>query len=83
MPFAGRGCHARGSTTLRYGCNCTRWPTTWQASCAASSCRRLGTRVLRHASDVTFQLAEVAVTGPVVRTTLAAMHHLQAPQSRA
>ena len=29
MPFAGRGCRAEGSVTMRCGCNCTRWPTTW------------------------------------------------------
>nr|WP_244271057.1 hypothetical protein [Thioclava nitratireducens] len=38
--FAGRGCHAGSSGTTRCGCNCTRWPTTWQPSCAASNCPR-------------------------------------------
>lgn len=40
LPFAGHGCHAGSSATTRCGCNCTRWPTTWQPSCAASNCPR-------------------------------------------
>ena len=40
MPFAGRSCHADGSATMRFGCNSTRWPTTWPPSSAASSCPR-------------------------------------------
>ena len=39
-PSAGRGCHASGSATTRSGCSCTRWPTTWPPSCAASNCPR-------------------------------------------
>jgi len=39
-PSAGHGCHASGSATTRSGCNCTRWPTTWPPSCAASICPR-------------------------------------------
>jgi hypothetical protein len=42
---------------------------------------KVGARVVRHARAITFQLAEVAVTGPVVRTILAAIHRLQAPPS--
>jgi regulation of enolase protein 1 (concanavalin A-like superfamily) len=40
---------------------------------------KIGARVLRHASAITFQLAEVAVTGPMVRAILAAIHRLRAP----
>jgi regulation of enolase protein 1 (concanavalin A-like superfamily) len=31
---------------------------------------KIGARVVRHARAITFQLAEVAVTGPMVRTIL-------------
>lgn len=34
----GRGCHVGSFTITRYGCNCTRWLTTWPHSCAASNC---------------------------------------------
>ena len=44
---------------------------------------KIGARVVRHARAITFQLAEVAVTGPMVRTVLAAIHRLRAPPSRA
>jgi hypothetical protein len=37
-PFAGRGCNAGSSATTRCGCSCTRWPTIWPRSCAASNC---------------------------------------------
>jgi regulation of enolase protein 1 (concanavalin A-like superfamily) len=40
---------------------------------------KIGARVVRHARAITFQLAEVAVTGPMVRTILAAIRQLQAP----
>jgi hypothetical protein len=40
---------------------------------------KIGARVIRHARAITFQLAEVAVTGPMVRTILAAIHRLRAP----
>ncbi len=39
---------------------------------------KIGARVIRHARAITFQLAEVAVTGPMVRTILAAIHRLRA-----
>ena len=44
---------------------------------------KIGARVVRHARAITFQLAEVAVTGPMVRTILAAIHRLRAPPSPA
>jgi hypothetical protein len=40
---------------------------------------KIGARVVRHARAATFQLAEVAVTGPMVRTILAAFRRLRAP----
>jgi hypothetical protein len=39
---------------------------------------KIGARVVRHASAITFQLAEVAVTGPMVRAILAAIRRLRA-----
>ncbi|MEZ5912957.1 MAG: transposase [Paracoccaceae bacterium] len=90
-------CHAGSSGATRCGCNCTRWPTTWQPSCAASNCPKamadwsltslqlklikIGARVVRHARAITFQLAEVAVTGPMVRAVLAAIRRLRTPPS--
>ncbi len=89
-PSAGRGCPASGSATTRCGCNCTRWPTIWRPSCDASKADwsltslqlkliKIGARIVRHARAITFQLAEVAVTGPMVRAILAAIHRLRAP----
>jgi hypothetical protein len=40
---------------------------------------KVGARVVRHERTITFQLAEVAVTGPMLRTVLAAIHRLRAP----
>jgi len=42
---------------------------------------KMGARVVRHARAITFQLAEVAVTGPMVRAILTAIHRLRAPPS--
>jgi hypothetical protein len=42
---------------------------------------KIGARVVRHARAITFQLAEVAVTGPMVRAILAAICSLRAPPS--
>src|SRR6056297_3570337 len=42
---------------------------------------KIGARVVRHARAITFQLAEVAVTGPMIRAVLAAIHRLRAPPS--
>ncbi len=44
---------------------------------------KIGARVVRHARAITFQLAEVAVTGAMVRTVLAAIHRLRAPPPHA
>ena len=40
---------------------------------------KIGARVVRHARAITFQLAEVAVTGAMVRAILVAIHRLRAP----
>ena len=40
---------------------------------------KIGARVVRDAHAITFQLAEVAVTGPMVRAILAALRRLRAP----
>jgi hypothetical protein len=40
---------------------------------------KIGARVVRHACAITFQLAEIAVTGPMTRSILAAIHRLRAP----
>ena len=42
---------------------------------------KIGARVVRHARAITFQFAEVAVTGPMVRAILAAIRRLRAPPS--
>ena len=42
---------------------------------------KIGARVVRHARAITFQLAEVAVSGQMVRAILAAIRRLRAPPS--
>jgi len=42
---------------------------------------KIGTRVVRHASAITFQLAGGAVTGAMVRASLVAIKRLRAPPS--
>ncbi|WP_371061395.1 IS1380 family transposase [Rhodosalinus sp. 5P4] len=42
---------------------------------------KTGARVVRHARAITFQLSEAAVSGPMVRAILAAIHRLRAPPS--
>ena len=42
---------------------------------------KIAARVVRHARAITFQLAEVAVTGAMVRAILAAIRRLRAPPS--
>ena len=44
---------------------------------------RIGTRVVCHARAITFQLAEVAVTGAMVRAIFTAIRRLRAPPSSA
>ena len=50
-------------------------------SLASISSATPGARVVRHARAITFQLAEVAVTGAMVKAILAAIHRLRAPPS--
>jgi len=40
---------------------------------------KIGARAVRHARAMTFQLTEVAVTGPMVRAIVAAIRRLLAP----
>lgn len=40
---------------------------------------KIGARVVRHARAITFQLAEVTITGTMVRAVLAVIRHLRAP----
>jgi hypothetical protein len=42
---------------------------------------KIGARVVRLARTITFQVAEIAVTGPMVRAILAAIRRLRAPPS--
>lgn len=42
---------------------------------------KIGARVVLHARAITFHLAEVALTGPMVRAILASVHRLRAPLS--
>ena len=44
---------------------------------------KIGARLVRDASAITFQLAEVAVTWQMVRAILAAIRRLRAPPLRA
>jgi len=54
--------------------------TAWQVM-LASPRKKIGAFVVRHARAVIFQLAEDAVTGPMVRAILAAVRRLRAPPS--
>jgi len=56
------------------------WITAWQMM-PASPGKKIGARVGRHTRAITFQLAEVAVSGPVVQAILAAIRRLRAPPS--
>lgn len=51
----------------------------WSLSSLQLKLIKIGARVVHHACAITFQLAEVAVTGPMVRAILAAIHRLRAP----
>ena len=42
---------------------------------------KIGARMVRHARAITFQLAEVAVMGPMVRAIFTAIHRLRAAPS--
>lgn len=96
MPSIGRGCHADGSARMRCGCNCMSWPKTptflrcidlpdamadWLLTSLQLTLIKIGGRVVRHARAITLQLAEVAVTGQILRAILAAIRRLRAPPS--
>ncbi|WP_280817681.1 IS1380 family transposase [Parasedimentitalea maritima] len=51
----------------------------WSLTSLQTRLIKTGARVVRHARAITFQLAEVAVSGAVVRRILAAIHRLCAP----
>lgn len=53
----------------------------WQLASLQLKLNKIGARVVRHAGAITFQLAEVAVTGPTVRAIVAAIRRLRAPPS--
>jgi len=53
----------------------------WSLTSLQMKLIKMGARVVRHARAVTFQLAEVAVTGVMVRAILTAIHRLRAPPS--
>lgn len=53
--------------------------TDWSLTSLQLKLIKIGARVVRHARAITFQLAEVAVTGPMVRAILTAIRRLRAP----
>ena len=54
---------------------------SWSLSGLQWKLIKFGARVVRHAWAISFQLAEVAVTGLMVRAILAAIERLRAPPS--
>lgn len=55
--------------------------TDWSLTSLQLKPIKIGARVLHHASAITFQLAEVAVTSRMVGAILAAIGRLRAPPS--
>ncbi len=53
--------------------------TDWSLSSLQLKLIKIGARVVRHARAITFQLAEVAVPGPMVRAVIATIQRLRAP----
>ena len=51
----------------------------WSLSSLQLKLIKIGARVVRHARAITFQLAEMAVSEPMVRSIIAAIHRLRAP----
>lgn len=51
----------------------------WSLTSLQSRLIKTGARVVRHARAITFQLAEVAVTGDLFNCILAAINHLRSP----
>ena len=59
---------------------CTEFPKAdWSLTSLQLKLIKIGARVVHHARPITFQLAEVAITGPMVRAILAAIRQLRAP----
>ena len=97
MPVTGRRYHADGSATTKRGCNmhalaynlatflrCIELPAAmaeWSLTSLQLKLIKIGARVVRHARAITFQLAEAAITGLMVRAILAAIRRLRAPPS--
>lgn len=80
----GPGCPAWAWPKTKSTCNFTRWPTISASSCKALICLqtwliKIGARVARRARAITFQLAEVAVSGDLFNRILAAIQRLRAP----
>ena len=53
----------------------------WSLTSLQLKLLKIGARVVRHARGITFQLAEVAVTGPIVRAILTTIGRLRTPPS--
>lgn len=53
--------------------------TDWSLTSLQVKLIKIGARMVRHARTVTFQLAEVAVSAPMVKAILASIHRLRAP----
>jgi hypothetical protein len=53
----------------------------WSLSSLQLKLIKIGARVVRHARAITFQLAEVALTGAMVRAILDSIRLLRAPPS--
>jgi hypothetical protein len=51
----------------------------WSLTSLQTRLIKIGARVVRHARAITFQLAEVAVSGDFFNRTLAAIQRLRAP----
>ncbi len=88
MPSTGPDFQASGSVTTRFCCNsatllrCIDLPEAmadWSLTSLKLNLDKIGARVVRHARAITFQLAEVAVTGPMMPAILATIHRLRAP----
>ncbi len=70
MRSNGRGCRAMISWTIRCGCTCSCWPTTWATFCGRRCCRgsvrhwtlttlrekliKIGAKVVRHSRKIVF-----------------------------
>ncbi len=53
----------------------------WSLTSLQLKLTKIGARVVRYARAITFQLTKVAVTAPMVRAILTAIHCLRAPPS--